>query len=114
MKNVNLVTLNVKLVMFMINVVYVQLTDKLILNLTVHAQLVLMKINKLSNVYLVISDVILVITLDIVTVLILDYKTKIVNVQKNGSKLINTKNVIHVTKNVELVLVIVFHVLTIV
>jgi hypothetical protein len=114
MKNVNLVTLNVKLVAFMMNVVYVQLTDKLILNLTVHAQLVLMKINKLSNVYLVISDVILVITLDIVTVLILDYKIKIVNVQKNGSKLINTKNVIHVTKNVELVLVIEFHVLTIV
>lgn len=68
----------------------------------------------MANVVIVISDVILVITLDIVTVLISDYKTKIVNVQKNGSKLINTKNVSHVTKNVVLVLLKEYHVLTIV
>jgi hypothetical protein len=102
MKNVNHVTLNVKLVMFMTNVHYVLLIECSTMNLFVIAQLVIMKV-LMEDVINVIIIVIPVTVPDIATVPISECKTKIVNVHLNTTILINIQNVSHVTKNVPLV-----------
>lgn len=102
MKNVNHVTLNVKLVMFMTNVHYVLLIECSTMNLFVIAQLVIMKV-LINYVILVIIIVIPVTVPDIATVPISDCKNKVVNVHLNTTILMIIQNVSHVTKNVLLV-----------